>query len=383
MAKIADRIRLAGTQFARSGTEALPGWLLNIGIACWMLVGLAAVLVLSAWFVAASASITIPLILAMVIGMIARPLVERMSKRGVPVSLAATLVLLLLIGIASATVWVVVAGVISQWPSISAQFQSATDQIGAALTTRGIDTESVTAFLRQMRSEASSAASTAGGGILSMVGSVIASGLSSVFALLFGVFIGAVLLFYVLTDFDTIAHYVGGHMGGLPVDLGEAIVEDAVGAMRGYFRGTTLTGIAVATVIGLTMLVMRIPLAGSVAVVTFLTCYIPFFGAIISGIFAFFIALGSSGFTNAVILLVVILLAQNLLQTVINARVMGESLNLHPLVVLVVTMLGGIFGGLLGAALAAPAAALFMSAAKRLATVDLGTAPEMTPAEED
>ena len=60
------------------------------------------------------------------------------------------------------------------------------------------------------------------------------------------------------------------------------------------------------------------------------------------------------------------LLTQNVLQTVINARVMGDSLNLHPLVVLVVTMLGGIFGGILGAALAAPVAALLLNAGKRL-----------------
>jgi predicted PurR-regulated permease PerM len=45
---------------------------------------------------------------------------------------------------------------------------------------------------------------------------------------------------------------------------------------------------------------------------------------------------------------------------------MGDSLNLHPLVVLVVTMLGGIFAGILGAALAAPLAALFINAGKRL-----------------
>jgi len=45
---------------------------------------------------------------------------------------------------------------------------------------------------------------------------------------------------------------------------------------------------------------------------------------------------------------------------------MGESLSLHPIVVLVVTMLGGTFGGLLGAALAAPLTALGVRATARL-----------------
>ena len=130
------------------------------------------------------------------------------------------------------------------------------------------------------------------------------------------------------------------------------------------------------------MLLMGVPLAGTVAVVTFLTCYIPFFGAIISGAFAFMVALGSNGLTTAVALLVIVLLTQNVLQTVINARVMGESLNLHPLVVLVVTMLGGIFGGLLGAALGAPLAALFLSAGKRLAAAFSPAAADAVASEE-
>ena len=148
--------------------------------------------------------------------------------------------------------------------------------------------------------------------------------------------------------------WLSNHMGHLPVDLAEGVVEDAVQAMRGYFRATTITGFAVATVIGATMLIMGVPLAVTVALVTFLTCYIPFFGAIISGVFAFFVALSSNGLPTAIALLVIVLLTQNVLQTAINARVMGDSLNLHPLVILVVTMLGGIFAGILGAALAAP-----------------------------
>ncbi len=44
-------------------------------------------------------------------------------------------------------------------------------------------------------------------------------------------------------------------------------------------------------------------------------------------------------------MLFVVLVAQNLLQTLINAKTMGDSLDLSALVVLVVTMLGGVFGG--------------------------------------
>ena len=256
---------------------------------------------------------------------------------------------------------------ISQWPAIQSQLQAGLESAAAYLNAAGFNGDALKTALSSP--ETASTASTATSGLASSLGSAVASGLSGIFALFFGIFISAMLLFYVLTDFNNIARWIGGHMG-LPLKVGLGIVDDAVYALRGYFRATTITGLVVSVTIGLAMLLLGIPLAGAVVIVTFLTCYIPFFGAIISGAFAFLIALGTSGLTQAIIILVIVLVAQNVLQTIINARVMGDSLNLSPLVVLVVTMLGSIFAGLLGAALAAPVTALLISAGKRLSAVN-------------
>jgi predicted PurR-regulated permease PerM len=365
MAKLKDKIRTAGTQFALGGL--VPEWVLNVGIVSWTVVGAVAVLMIFATFFAMSASITIPLILAMVIGMISYPLVEKMVAKRVPVAGAAVLVLVFLVVVIAFAGWVVVAGVISQWPAIQSQLQAGLESAATYLNAAGFDGNALKTALSSP--ETASSANTAASGLASSLGSAVASGLSGIFALFFGIFISAMLLFYVLTDFPNIARWIGSHMG-LPVDVGLGIVDDAVYALRGYFRATTITGLVVSVTIGVAMLVLGIPLAGAVVIVTFLTCYIPFFGAIISGAFAFLIALGTSGLTQAIIILVIVLIAQNVLQTIINARVMGDSLNLSPLVVLVVTMLGSIFAGLLGAALAAPVTALLISAGKRLSAIN-------------
>lgn len=369
MPSFSDRIRSAGSQLSSMGADMLPGWLVASGVGAWLAVGIAAVIALVAWFVSASSSISIPLILALVIGMVAYPLCERMIRRGLPKSAAAAIVLVLLAAIVAGVFWVTLAGVISQWPSIQEQLQRATTRLTAELQAIGVSSDTVTAFIEKSWSDpsASDMSNPLAAGLLSSVGSFLGAGLSGTFAFLFGVFISATLLYYVLSDFPTMAHWMGSHLG-LPTSIGEGIVEDAVKAMRGYFRANTISGFVVAAVIGIAMLIMGVPLAIPVALVTFLTVYIPFFGAIFSGAFAFMVALGSNGLTAAIILLAVVLIAQNVLQTVINARVMGDELDLHPLVVLVVTMLGGIFGGLLGAALGAPVAALFVSAGKRLKT---------------
>lgn len=368
MARLTDRIRSAQAQLSELGTGLIPGWLMTAGIAGWLLVGIAAALGIFAWFIGASASISVPLLLALVVGMIAYPLCEAMTRRGVSKSLAAVLVLVMLVAIIVAVVWVTLAGVVSQWSNIQSQVENGISAISAQLAAAGVNTAALSEALGNAR-QAFASGAPAGpltSGILSSVGSALSTGISGIFTLLFGAFIALALLYYVLADFPLMAKWTGEHMGGLPTAVGEGIVDDAVRAMRGYFRATTITGLVVASVIGVTMLVMRIPLAGTVALVTFLTCYIPFFGAILSGAFAFLVALGANGLPAAIVILVVVLLAQNLLQTVVYARVMGGSVDLHPLVVLVVTMLGGIFGGLLGAALGAPLAALFVSAGRRL-----------------
>ncbi len=364
MSGLGDKIRDAGQQFTERSPEMLPGWVMTVGIASWVIIGVAGVIWLFGWFMGVSATVTIPLIVAMVIGMVAYPLCEKLMARGLGKSAAAGLVLLLLFVIVSVVIWVTVEGIVAQWPAIQEQVQAGLDALATTLESFGINATAI----REAITAAQDAGAAPSGDALASLGSALTAGLSSALGFLFAVFIGTTLLFYVLSDFPTISNYLGRHMGGLPVAVGEGIVQDAVGAMRGYFRGTTITGAVVATVIGLSMLLLGVPLAATVALVTFMTCYIPYFGAIISGAFAFLVALGTAGLPTAVLLLVIVLVVQNVLQTVINARVMGDSLDLHPLVILVVTLLGGIFAGILGAALGAPLTALFLKAGRRLST---------------
>jgi predicted PurR-regulated permease PerM len=153
---------------------------------------------------------------------------------------------------------------------------------------------------------------------------------------------------------------------GLPAELGQGIVVDSFTAIRQYFRGTTVIAVitSVATAAGLWLI--GVPLVFAITVVTFVTSYVPFFGAIISGIFAVLIALGAGGPTKALAALVVVLVAQNLLQQVVSSWAIGDALELHPLVVLIATMVGGIFAGLFGGMLGAPVTAIGVRLVGRL-----------------
>ena len=104
------------------------------------------------------------------------------------------------------------------------------------------------------------------------------------------------------------------------------------------------------------------PFPGTIAVVTFLGGYIPYLGAWTAGAFAVLIALGGQGPEAALALAVIILLANGVLQQLVQPIAYGAALGLHPLAVLIVTIAGGCLFGTVGLVLAAP----LVSAAVRI-----------------
>ena len=145
--------------------------------------------------------------------------------------------------------------------------------------------------------------------------------------------------------------------------MAHTISSSVITSLRGYFRGVTFVAAFNGVVVGLAALVLGVPLAGTIAVVAFVTAYIPYIGAVVAGAFAVLLALGSQGTGIAIAMLVVVILANGLLQNLFQPFAMGSALNLNPLVVLVVTIGAGCLFGMLGLVLGAP----LVSAAVRIA----------------
>ena len=373
--------------------SGVPHWLLSGGINSLLLILLGCGAAGALYLFNISASISVPLILAFVIAIIAFPLMKLGDRIHLPRALSAIIVILLVIGVAWASVQITVVGVVNQAPAIGAQLLSGLKGLGSWLAhylqgwgiTESDINNSINSFFSSVKTtgatSASSASSTASsifkatssnGTLMAKISSALVNGVSSLTGLIssiwsfaFSVFIGAMLLFYLLTDFERIMHWIGDHLGVAP-DVGEGLIDDVSGALRDYFKGTTITAVVVALGIGLGLWIMKVPLVIPIMIVTFLTAYIPFFGALISSVFACLIALGSGGITSALIALIIVLVAQNVLQAIINAKFMGDSLDLHPIVVLAITIIGSIFGGLLGTMLAAPMLAIVLRARRRL-----------------
>ncbi|MDR1412910.1 MAG: AI-2E family transporter [Actinomycetes bacterium] len=366
---------------AFSQFRGVPRWLIIGGVNAGLLLLLGLAMAAALYLVKLSATISVPLIIAVVVAIIAYPLMRLGDRAKLPRPLSAALVLLVLAALAWAAIQITLSGVVSQAPAIGKQLATGAsdlirfinDQLASFHLSGRIDLSpaqignTLQDFASTIRLSDLGAGGTAGS-----VASGLASGftglanlLSGAFGVVFGCFIGLCCLYYFLTDYEGIMTWVGDHIGQNQA-LGEGIIDDAARSLRGYFKSTTITALIVDVAIGIGLWILGVPLVIPILIVTFLTAYIPFFGAIISSLFACLIALGNGGPVQALIVLAIVIVAQNLLQSVVINRLMGDSLNLHPLVVLISTMLGSTFGGLLGAALAAPAVSIALCSYHRI-----------------
>ena len=160
--------------------------------------------------------------------------------------------------------------------------------------------------------------------------------------------------------------------------LAHAITGRVLQSLRGYFFGVTIVAVFNGVVVGIGALILDVPLAGTIAVVTFAGAYIPYLGAWSAGAFAVLLALGGSGTEAAIGMVVVQLLANGVLQQLIQPIAYGAALGIHPLAVLVVTIAGGALFGAAGLILAAP----ITSAATRI-SADVAKARAVEAGEPD
>jgi predicted PurR-regulated permease PerM len=114
--------------------------------------------------------------------------------------------------------------------------------------------------------------------------------------------------------------------------------------------------------------------------VTFLGAYIPYLGAWSAGAFAVVVALGGAGTDAAIGMAVIQLLANGVLQQLVQPFAYGAALDIHPLAVLIVTIGGGALFGAAGLILAAPLTSAVVRIAADLSGAQPGAEPEPSAA---
>ncbi|MBT2445443.1 AI-2E family transporter [Streptomyces sp. ISL-36] len=191
----------------------------------------------------------------------------------------------------------------------------------------------------------------------SMVTTVV-SGVSTVINGLVTAVLALFLMFFFLKDGPRFLPWLTRQLPGrLAVDVPIVAARgwDTLGA---FVRSQAFVGLLDAVFIGLGLWILGVPLVLPLAVLTFVSAFVPIVGALFAGLVAVLIALVSNGLTDALIVLAIIVVVQQLEGNVFQPMIQSRGLGLHAAVVLLAVALGGSLAGIVGSLLAVPAAAL-------------------------
>jgi predicted PurR-regulated permease PerM len=309
------------------------------GRLAWGFVGLvlAVSIVLSA--LAVASSVVLPLFLAVVLATLFRPLVRWLERFRLPASLASGVVVVSIILAAIGFVWMVVVAIVREGEELLRQLESALGELG-------IDESATQSISEAIESLVPT--------VLSGLAEAIVSGIDTLSGFIAGVVLGILILYYMLKEGGTFLRAAEQRMLPGRADQLGFFATDAATVMRRYYLGRTVVSAVVAGVVALAALAMGLPMVPTLAIVTFVGGYIPYIGAFIGGLLAVVVAIAEEGLGAGVLILVVVLVANLLVENMIDPHVTGRTLRIHPLIVLLVTTAGGVLGGLIGLMLAVP-----------------------------
>jgi predicted PurR-regulated permease PerM len=129
-------------------------------------------------------------------------------------------------------------------------------------------------------------------------------------------------------------------------------------ALSAYVQGVFLVATIDAVLIGAALVIVGVPVAMPLIVLTFVAAFFPIVGAFVAGTAAVLVALVANGLGAAIVILAVIIAVQQLEGNVFYPVVVGRKLRLHPVGILLALTAGGVLAGVVGAFLAVPIAAV-------------------------
>ena len=296
--------------------------------------------------------ILFPVLMALILCTVLAPVASFLHGRaGLPRALAAALTLVGSIGLVVAVGFTIA-------PSVAAQGGDLVDSANAGLQklqdwvqeTDFVSKEQIDSGLQGLQEKLSGSAGTIASGVLTGV-SAVTNGVVNLVLIL-------ILSFLFLKDgarfLPWVRRLAGRTAGGHLAEVGDR----AWATLGGFIRTQALVSLIDAIFIGVGLLLIGVPLALPLAVLTFFAGFVPIVGAFVAGIIAVLIALVSNSVTGALLVLALILVVQQVEGNVLSPILQSKSMNLHAAVVLLAVTLGGTLFGITGAFLAVPFAAV-------------------------
>lgn len=305
------------------------------------------------WVLFKAAPALQPVLIAIVAAYLLNPLVELLERKlRIKKWLAITILLLLILGVLAASVSLILPPVvdeasdfINEYESINRNLNRIVDDVFVFLEQRGLS-ESMLGQLEQYL-----------GQFIAWLGSYLVRTLSSALGFILRVvdlFLILIMVIYFLASGKKMVQNMVDHAPG---DLRQAVLNLIAGTdhvIWNYVKTQLLIAVIVGAASIIVFLLIGIKFAVLLGVMAGVLNFIPYFGSIIAGTIAAVVALLTGGFQQALITLAAVLIIQQVEGNFITPRFQGKSTGLHPVVILIVILVGNYFWGTIGMFIAVP-----------------------------
>lgn len=320
--------------------ERAAGWSWRLLVCAAAVAGAFAVL----WYLRV---IVLPIMVALTIAPALSPISSRL-RRGHFERPAAALALLTGIAVVVGLGAIVTTSVAAQWDEVADSVSQAVDDI-----TERLEEEPFNLSLDRREDFRSSL-----GESWEQASGYAASGVQAGIGLLTGLVLAIAVLYFVLRDGQKLWAWILRRFAAENRAAIDRAGERAWHVLGGFVRGTALIAAIDATLIGLGLWLLGVPLAFALAVLVFMGGFVPFVGAFVTGLVAVLVAFAGGGWEIGLAALGIVLAVQfiegNFLQPIIQSR----TVDLHPAVILLAVAAGASLFGVPGAYLAVPVTAV-------------------------
>ncbi|MFZ3454170.1 AI-2E family transporter [Arthrobacter sp. 7Tela_A1] len=325
------------------------------------------------WILGHFSLLIIPLMVAALLAGLLAPISSWLRRNKVPSGLAVAVTIVSFLGLIVAALTLVgrqlALGFRDLWDELLngfSQFQDWLESGPLQVTSTQID---------ELLNEATSALQNNSASILS--GAVSVGSSAGHFAA--GVLLTLFALVFFLLDGRRIWRFVAGLMPRRARAAAYGAGIRGWESMTNYVRVQLVVAFIDAVGIGAGAAIIGVPLALPLSVLVFLGSFIPLIGAVVTGSIAVLLALVANGWLNAVIMLGIVLLIQQVESHILQPLIMGRAVSLHPLAVILAVTGGTLVAGIAGALFAVPLMAIVNAMVRYIAARRWEQDPLLTP----
>jgi hypothetical protein len=328
------------------------------GLMVWTVIGLAALFALALYVLGILGQAVELLAIGAIVAFVCSPVTNWLEDRGVPRGISALIALVLTLIVLVGFLILIAQPLVFELTTLLRNAPSYASQIGAMAREfwQNFDTQSNPAVRQTVElaiEQASSIGISVASGILSWLSTSALGNISSMANQLMVFFLGLVLAYWLAKDYPVIVREMAIIAGPQKENEFRLILAILSRSTSGYMRGTIITSAINGILVYFGCLILGNPYAALIGMVTGIFHIIPVVGPVFSAGIALILSILVDP-VMTVWTIVILVVAQNVVDNVLSPLVMATSVKVHPGLSLVGIVIGSALGGVVGTILAIP-----------------------------